>query len=66
MGETRLDALESKVAHQDATIDELNAAITAQWRTIDALVRNIATLTERLHDLARRDPIGQEPPPPHY
>ena len=62
----RLDALETKVAHQDAAIEDLNATITAQWRTIDALARDVAMLTERLHDLGRREPGEVEPPPPHY
>ncbi len=62
----RLDALETRVAHQDATIEDLNATITAQWRTIDALARELAMLSERLHDLGRREPGAAEPPPPHY
>ena len=63
---SRLDALEMRVAHQDATIEALDATVTRQWRTIDALVREVAALTERLVDLGRRDPAGPEPPPPHY
>ena len=38
----RLDALESRVAFQDHTIEELNATITAQWKQIDALTRKLA------------------------
>ena len=63
---SRLDALEMRIAHQDATIADLDAAITAQWRTIDALSREVAMLTERLHDLGRREPGQAEPLPPHY
>ncbi len=62
----RIAALEMRVAHQDATIEELNATITAQWRTIDALGREMAMLSERLHDIGRREPGAAEPPPPHY
>ena len=62
----RIEALEIRVAHQDATIEELNATITAQWRTIDALSREVASLVDRLHDLGRREPGAPEPPPPHY
>ncbi len=65
-GADRLAALESRVAYQDATIEELNAAITAQWRVIDALAREVAALTDRIGDLARREPGAPEPPPPHY
>jgi SlyX protein len=63
---SRIDALEIKVAHQETTIDDLNATITAQWRKIDALAREMASLTDRLQDLSRREPGEAEPPPPHY
>ena len=62
----RLDALEARVAHQDATIEDLDATVSAQWRKIDALVSEILQLTERLQDVAGRDPRSPEPPPPHY
>ncbi len=39
---SRLDALETLAAHQDRIITELNDAITAQWRKIDALERQVA------------------------
>lgn len=62
----RIEALEIRVAHQDATIEDLHAAITAQWRTIDALSREVASLVDRLQDLGRREPGAAEAPPPHY
>ncbi len=62
----RIAALEERIAHQDATIEDLNAALNAQWRTIDALSREVAILGDRLQDLTRREPGGAEPPPPHY
>lgn len=62
----RLEALEIRVAHQDATIEDLNAAITAQWRKLDVLARELATLKDRLQDLGHREPGLPEPPPPHY
>ena len=62
---TRLDALEMRIAHQDSTIAELNDVITAQWRKIDLLERQIALLREEFQNLSTaRD--GPEPPPPHY
>ena len=61
----RLDALETRIAHQDQTIAELNEVITAQWRKIDGLERRLAQLREDFQALdTRRD--GPEPPPPHY
>lgn len=62
---SRLDALEMRVAHQDRTIVELNEVITAQWRKIDALQREVAQLREEYQNItAQRD--APEPPPPHY
>ena len=46
----RLDELEMRVVHQDQTIDELNAAITAQWKLIDRLERQVQHLAERVAD----------------
>ena len=63
---SRLEALETRVAHQDAVIEDLDATVTAQWRKIDALVREVLQLTDRLQDMAQRDPRPSEPPPPHY
>lgn len=65
---SRLDELEIRIAHQDQTIEDLNAAVTAQWKLIDKLERKIALLDERL--LEAEQSVGQEPavdrPPPHY
>lgn len=61
----RLDALETHFAHQDRLIAELNEVITAQWRKIDALERQIAGMRDEVQSFApHRD--GIEPPPPHY
>ena len=49
---SRLDALETLVAHQDRIIAELNDAITAQWRKIDALERQVAKLLEEIQSAA--------------
>ena len=61
----RIDALETRLTFQDETIETLNKTITAQWRKIDALTRQVAHLSERLQEAeapARRD----RRPPPHY
>ena len=65
---TRIDALEMRLTYQDATIEELNATITAQWREIDRLLRRVASLTERFEEMDSRagPPGAPEPPPPHY
>ena len=67
----RLDALEMRVAHQDAVIEELNEALTAQWKVIDALTREIESLRERASaieaDARSGDKQGGEDErPPHW
>ena len=64
----RLDDLEMRIAHQDATIEELNAAVTEQWAIIDRLTREVMALKERASTVetgSTRAP-GDEPPPPHW
>ena len=64
----RLDELEMRVVHQDQTIDELNEAITAQWKLIDRLERQVQHLAERVADAeqsaSQTAPVDR--PPPHY
>ena len=63
----RIDTLETRLAHQDRTLEDLNATITAQWKEIETLTRQIARLGDQMQDI--RDsagPDGSEPPPPHY
>jgi len=64
----RLDELEMRMVHQDQTIEDLNAAITAQWKLIERLERQVARLAERVTEAEQS--TGQaapvERPPPHY
>lgn len=62
----RLDDLEARIAFQERTIDELNAVVAQQWRHIDELQRQVAQLREHARATSPvADPRG-EPPPPHY
>lgn len=65
---SRLDELEIRVAHQDQTIEDLNAAITGQWKLIEKLERELARLTDRV--ASAEDTLADAPPahqpPPHY
>jgi SlyX protein len=62
---SRLDTLEAHFAHQDGVIAELNEVVTAQWRKIDMLERQVLQLREAFQSLgSARD--APEPPPPHY
>lgn len=65
---SRLEALETRIAYQDEVIEDLNKTITAQWKEIDRLTREVAALTERVAQAEQSvdlDP-SEEPPPPHY
>ena len=62
----RIDALEMRLTFQDETIETLNQTITAQWKQIDALTRQLNELKERLQDAESNvsGPVNERPP--HY
>jgi len=62
----RVDALEMRIAYQDDTIETLNQTITAQWKQIDALMRKITELGERLQEAETNAPGPANERPPHY
>ncbi|MCK1543833.1 SlyX family protein [Bradyrhizobium sp. 147] len=62
----RIDTLEMRLSYQDDTIETLNQTITAQWKQIDALTRQIAQLSERLQDAEANAPGPANERPPHY
>jgi SlyX protein len=62
----RIDALETRLAFLDETIETLNITITAQWKQIDALKRQVTMLGERLREAESHAPGAANEPPPHY
>jgi SlyX protein len=64
----RLIELESRIAFQDHTLQELNEVIVRQQREIDALRRELEALRAQLKTLAPALVAGrsEETPPPHY
>ena len=62
----RIDTLETRLAYQDDTIETLNQTITAQWKQIDMLTRQVAQLNERLQEAEANAPGPANEPPPHY
>lgn len=62
----RIDALEMRIAFQDQTIEELNTALTDQWKTIDLLTKKLATLEEQVRSGSFIADPATEKPPPHY
>jgi SlyX protein len=63
---SRIDALETRLTFQDDTIEALNSTITAQWKQIDALTRQVALLGERLQEAENNAPAAANEAPPHY
>ena len=62
----RIDVLETRLAYQDETIETLNQTITAQWKQIDVLTRQVASLRDRLEETATQGPAPANERPPHY
>ncbi|MEO8759094.1 MAG: SlyX family protein [Devosia sp.] len=64
----RLEKLETIVAFQEQSIEDLNKTITAQWAEIAALKRLLGNLGERVREIGDNPALaeGPEPPPPHY
>ena len=66
--ENKIIDLETKLAFQDQTINELNEVITDQQNQLDQLREEIRMLGLRLESVAQSstNPDEKEPPPPHY
>jgi SlyX protein len=64
----RIEALETKVAYQERTIEELNGALTEQWKQVDLLTKQVGRLLDRIKRVEETAPSSpaDEPPPPHY
>lgn len=62
----RIDTLEARLTYQDETIEQLNQTITAQWKQIDVLTRQIAKLNERIQEAEASAPGPPNERPPHY
>lgn len=64
----RIEALETRNAYQEATIEDLSAQIYQQQQIIDRLVARVETLTEKVKGLAQGDtaPLPENERPPHY
>lgn len=53
-------------SYQDDTIETLNETITAQWKQIDMLTRQVAALGERLAEAETAVGTPGNERPPHY
>jgi SlyX protein len=64
--EQRIDELEMRVTHQDKTISELNDVITAQWKQLEAMERQLRRLGEELEARDSVEVPAANQKPPHY
>jgi SlyX protein len=61
--------LQSKLAFQEQTLNELNNALLSQQQQIDRLHMQIKSYEERLSEVENASPSngqGQDEKPPHY
>ena len=63
-----LTELETKVAFQEQTIDELNQALIHQQFALDKLQLQVRQLAEKLSGIQPSNiaSLSEETPPPHY
>lgn len=66
--QARIAELESKLAFQDDTIDQLNHAVGQQQLLLSKLERQVALLGQLVKSVQPANVIDQalETPPPHY
>jgi len=71
MDESRLIEIETKLAHQDQVLLELNDVLTDQQEQLTQLEKLCSSLVERIRSLGSDRPDGsggapQDERPPHY
>ena len=64
----RIESLESRMMHQDATLDELTRTLLDQEQLLHKQVEVIKHLEEQIRGMSSPNPAvhADEPPPPHY
>ena len=68
INEDRLIDIETRLAYQDQTINELNQVIYQQQKQIDQLEKTCRQLSNRMKDLTHKNPstVPEDEKPPHY
>ena len=64
--EHRIDELEIRVVYQDKTIADLNDVITAQWKKLELMERQLRRLGEELESMDAGEAPAANQKPPHY
>jgi SlyX protein len=63
----RIETLETTVAFQEQTIEDLSTALAEHYKQIEALKRELHNLGAALRDVEAHPALAvKEPPPPHY
>lgn len=62
----RLMALEMRAAEQERVIEDLSGEIAEQWKGIERLRRQVASLSERFLSLEEALPPAAAARPPHW
>ena len=63
----RIEALETRIAHQERAIEDLNTTVTEQWKQIEALTKQLARFGDRLQQVEENPPSSPaDERPPHY
>lgn len=57
-GEERLVALETRLAHQEQMIEELNDLVFQQGQALDGMRRDLEQVADRLHQALNRGEPG--------
>ena len=63
---SRINDLESQLAFQEDTINELNEVIVQFQRRMDKLNSTVNLLIEQVQSSTEINPSSGEPKPPHY
>ena len=68
MSEDRFEIIESKLAHQEQLLSDLNDALTGQQAKVMQLEELCKSLIDRVRSLAEAQPAGDplDERPPHY
>ncbi len=64
----RLESLETRLMHQEASLDEITRTLLVQEQLVNRQRQAIEALQGQLQSLADAgsNPASEEPPPPHY
>jgi len=65
---SRIETLESRLTHQEASLDEMIRTLLRQEQLVNKQLQAIETLQGQLQSLTDAGVAspGDEPPPPHY